>query len=101
MVDDAMVDNLLRSRGRESVEPNDRLIPLVCGKLNHRFGSLFRCEAPGQRLKPTVPCHKAYLRPLGQQRVGWQNRSHVFGNAVLELDRALDELAGLAPQRRR
>jgi RNA polymerase sigma factor (TIGR02999 family) len=50
-------------------------------------------EAPGQTLQPTALVHEAWLRLVGAEDRGFENRAHFFGAAAEAMRRILVENA--------
>jgi RNA polymerase sigma factor (TIGR02999 family) len=59
-----------------------RLMPLVYGQLRALAASWFAAQPAGHTLQPTALVHEAYLRMVGQTRVGWSGRAHFFAVAA-------------------
>jgi len=70
----------------------EELLPLVYGELRRLARSRMRREGP-QTLQPTALVHEAYLRLIGDQDPGWENRGHFFGAAARAMRRILIERA--------
>ena len=83
------VTGLLRAWGRGDHAALDELWPLVHGELRRRAAAYLRQERPGHTLEPTALVHEAYLRLVGQVRVGWQDRKHFFALAAQMMRRIL------------
>lgn len=83
------VTALLRAWGHGSVEARDQLMPLVYEELRRRAAAYLRRERADHTLQPTALVHEAYLRLIGQARVGWQNRAQFFGIAAQMMRRIL------------
>jgi RNA polymerase sigma factor (TIGR02999 family) len=80
---------LLRAWGEGDLRARDDLLPVVYRELRRRAAGYLRHERPGHTLQPTALIHEAYLRLVGQERVGWQNRAHFFGVAAQMMRRIL------------
>jgi RNA polymerase sigma factor (TIGR02999 family) len=65
----------------------------VYDELRYLARRLMAREAPGQTLGPTALVHEAYLRLLGGDVSGWENRAHFFGAAATAMRRILVERA--------
>jgi RNA polymerase sigma factor (TIGR02999 family) len=69
------------------------LLPLVYDELRRLAGDRLRRESPDQTLEPTALVHEAYLRLVGHDDPGWQNRGHFFAAAAEAMRRILIEAA--------
>ena len=76
--------------GRATTE---ELFPLVYDELRRLAKSLIAKERPGQTLQPTALVHDAYLRLVGDQDPGWNNRGHFFAAAAQAMRRILVDQA--------
>jgi len=65
------------------------LLPLVYEELRQLAAARMRHEAIEHTLQPTALVHEAYLRLIGSQPEGWQNRGHFFGAAAEAMRRIL------------
>lgn len=65
------------------------LLPLVYEELRRLAGARMRNEAVAHTLQPTALVHEAYLRLVGSQPQGWENRGHFFGAAAEAMRRIL------------
>jgi RNA polymerase sigma factor (TIGR02999 family) len=81
--------DLVRAWGRGDLQARDDLLPLVYRELRRRAAGYLRNERPDHTLQPTALVNEAYLRLVGQKRVGWQNRAHFFGVAAQMMRRIL------------
>ena len=54
------------------------LLPLVYAELRRLAHAWMAERPPGQTLQPTALVHEAFLRLVGQEESGWQNRGHFF-----------------------
>jgi RNA polymerase sigma factor (TIGR02999 family) len=52
-----------------------------------------RAESPDHTLQPTALVHEAYIRLVGKEDPGWQNRGHFFAAAAEAMRRILIESA--------
>jgi len=62
---------------------------LVYEELRQLAAARMRHEAIEHTLQPTALVHEAYLRLIGSQPEGWQNRGHFFGAAAEAMRRIL------------
>ncbi|MEM1186781.1 MAG: ECF-type sigma factor [Planctomycetota bacterium] len=69
------------------------LLPLVYDQLRHLAAARMRRLAPGQTLEPTALVHEAYLRIIGDEDPGWENRGHFFFAAARAMKNILIEQA--------
>ena len=65
------------------------LLPLVYEELRQLAAARMRHEAIEHTLQPTALVHEAYLRLIGSQPEGWQNRGHFFSAAAEAMRRIL------------
>ncbi|HEX8180935.1 MAG TPA: sigma-70 family RNA polymerase sigma factor [Pyrinomonadaceae bacterium] len=59
-----------------------KLMPLVYDELRRLARDYLRRERADHTLQATALVHEAYVRMVGQQSVGWQNRAHFYGVAA-------------------
>jgi RNA polymerase sigma factor (TIGR02999 family) len=71
----------------------DALLPLVYEELRLLAAQKLLHEPPGQTLQATALVHEAYLRLVGDQARGWENRGHFFAAAAEAMRRILVENA--------
>jgi len=60
-------------------------LPLVYDELRNLARARLRKVPPGQTLQATALVHEAYLRVIGQDDPGWDNRGHFFASAALAM----------------
>jgi RNA polymerase sigma factor (TIGR02999 family) len=60
----------------------DQLMPLVYGRLHEMAKRYMRAQPIGHTLQTTALIHEVYLKLVGQEEKGWQNRAHFFGVAA-------------------
>ena len=84
-----LLDQIRRGNRRASNE----LLPLVYEELRKLARSRMAREQPGQTLQPTALVHEAYLRLLGDESPGWDNRGHFFAAAAEAMRRIQIERA--------
>src|SRR5947209_8108752 len=70
-----------------------QLLPLVYDELRKLAAHRMRGESPDHTLEPTALVHEAYLRLVGKDDPGWQNRGHFFAAAAAAMRRILVERA--------
>jgi len=83
------VTRLLRAWRHGDRDALESLIPLVYGDLRRMAERHLRGERPGHTLQPTAIVHEAYLRLVGGEEGGWQNRAHFFAAAARSMRRIL------------
>jgi RNA polymerase sigma factor (TIGR02999 family) len=84
---------LLAEMKRGNSEALPKLIPLVYDELRRLAAHFLRDERVGHTLQPTALVHEAYLRLVGQNRAGWQNRAQFMGVAAQVMRRILVDYA--------
>jgi RNA polymerase sigma factor (TIGR02999 family) len=67
----------------------DELLPLVYQELRRLAAHKMASEASGHTLQPTALVHEAWLRLVGSNHQGWENRAHFFGAAAEAMRRIL------------
>jgi RNA polymerase sigma factor (TIGR02999 family) len=89
----AEITRVLEAVGRGERQAAEDLLPLLYDELRQLASSKMAREAPGQTLQPTALVHEAYLRLVGTDDRGWENRGHFFAAAALAMRRILLEAA--------
>jgi len=74
-------------------QATDELLPLVYEELRQLADRFLAAEKRGATLQPTALVHEAYLRLVGSDQAGWENRAHFFGAAARAMQRILVEHA--------
>lgn len=69
------------------------LVPILYGELRALAGSLLAGEREGHTLTPTALVHEAYLRLLGERRIGAEDRGAFFAVAATAMRRILVDSA--------
>ena len=69
------------------------LLPLVYDELRKLAAHRMARESPGHTLGATALVHEAYVRLVGSNDPGWQNRGHFFAAAAEAMRRILVESA--------
>lgn len=87
------ITQLLTDAGRGDPQAATDLLPAVYDELRRLAKSLLDKERPGQTLQPTALVHDAYLRLVGDQDPGWNNRGHFFAAAAQAMRRILVDQA--------
>src|SRR5215471_14239205 len=70
-----------------------QLLPLVYDELRKLAAVRMASESPDHTLQPTALVHEAYLRLVGGERPGFDNRGHFFAAAAEAMRRILIESA--------
>ena len=71
----------------------EELLPLLYDELRRLAQAKMAREKPGQTLQATALVHEAYMRLVGAEDPGWQNRGHFFAAAAEAMRRILIERA--------
>jgi len=87
------VTRILQMAGADGRLPSEDLLPLVYDELRSLASSRMRGEAHGQTLQATALVHEAWLRVAGKGGRTWNDRTHFFRVAALEMRRILVESA--------
>jgi len=87
------VTRVLNAIERGDPRATDELLPLVYEELRLLAAQRLSRESPGQTLQATALVHEAYLRLVGDQPRGWENRGHFFAAAAEAMRRILVENA--------
>jgi RNA polymerase sigma factor (TIGR02999 family) len=87
------VTQILDALGRGEKQAAEKLLPVVYHQLRQLAGQKLSREAPGQTLQATALVHEAWLRLVGNEDPGWENRAHFFGAAAEAMRRILVEKA--------
>ena len=75
------ITRLLEAWNAHDSEAFDRLLPVVMGELRRIAQKHFRGEAAGHTLQPTALVNEVYLRLVGAEPAGFENRRQFFGAA--------------------
>jgi RNA polymerase sigma factor (TIGR02999 family) len=70
-------------------DAGQRLLLLVYQELRKLAAAKLAREKPGHTLEATALVHEAYLRLVGNEDAGWQNRGHFFAAAAEAMRRIL------------
>jgi len=73
---------LLSELSRGNQEAAEKLTPLIYDELKCPARSYMPHESPDHSLQTTGLVHEAYLKPVRQESIAWESRSHFFGSAV-------------------
>lgn len=79
----------------------DELLPIVYEELRRIARSHMRRERTGHTLQATALTHEAFLRLMGGQSIGWQDRAHFLAVAARGMRRILVEHARSRGRRKR
>lgn len=71
------ITSLLHAWNGGDGEAKSHLFDLVYRELRAIAGRIMAHEK-GQTLEPTALVHEAYMRLVGQERLSWRNRTHLF-----------------------
>ncbi len=74
-------------------QATEKLLPLVYEELRVLAAQKMAKEKPGQTLQATALVHEAYIRLMGSEDKGWDNRGHFFMAAAEAMRRILIENA--------
>lgn len=67
----------------------DELMPIVMDELKRIAGAYLSRESGAQTLQTTALVHEAYLRLVGVEPEGWENRAHFYALAAQMMRRIL------------
>ena len=87
------VTRILNAIEQGDAKATDELLPLVYEELRVLASQKLSHEAPGQTLQATALVHEAYLRLVGDEPRGWENRGHFFAAAAEAMRRILVDTA--------
>ena len=87
------VTRILNAIERGDGKATDELLPLVYEELRLLAAQKLSHESPGQTLQATALVHEAYIRLVGDEPQGWENRGHFFAAAAEGMRRILVENA--------
>jgi RNA polymerase sigma factor (TIGR02999 family) len=87
------VTQILEAIDAGDSEAAEKLLPLVYEELRRLASQKIRQEKPGQTLQATALVHEAYLRLVGKEDPGWDNRGHFFAAAAEAMRRVLIDRA--------
>ena len=87
------VTQILNAIQRGDLKAADELLPIVYDELRRLAAQKLSREAPGQTLQATALVHEAYIRLVGSQEPGWENRRHFFAAAAEAMRRILVDRA--------
>src|SRR6266446_1489109 len=84
---------LLTAVERGDPKAADELLELVYQELRQLAARKMAQESPGQTLQPTALVHEAWLRLVGSENPGFENRAHFFSAAAEAMRRILIDRA--------
>ena len=84
---------LLARAAQGDVLATDELFPLVYAELRQLAAQFLAHEGVAHTLQPTALVNEAYLRLVGSENGGWENRRHFFGAAAKAIRRILTDHA--------
>ena len=87
------VTRILEAIQGGDLKATDELLPIVYDELRRLAAQKLSQEKPGQTLQATALVHEAYLRLVGSEGLGWENRLHFFAAAAEAMRRILVERA--------
>jgi RNA polymerase sigma factor (TIGR02999 family) len=87
------ITSLLARAQEGDRQATDELLPLVYEELRELADRFLAAEKRGATLQPTALVHEAYLRLVGSDQAGWENRAHFFGAAARAIRRILVDQA--------
>jgi RNA polymerase sigma factor (TIGR02999 family) len=90
---EGMVTRMLRAASEGDSKASADLLPLVYDELRRLARSQMAKTPPGNTLQPTALVHEAYMRLVGSDEPGWDNRGHFFAAAAKAMRQILVEQA--------
>ncbi|MBW8040350.1 MAG: sigma-70 family RNA polymerase sigma factor [Planctomycetes bacterium] len=85
------VTRILNAIEQGDAQASEKLLPLVYEELRLLAAQKMTQERPGQTLQATALVHEAYIRLVGSEGQGWDNRGHFFAAAAEAMRRILVE----------
>ncbi len=85
------VTRILNAIEQGDAQATEKLLPLVYEELRLLAAQKMSQERPGQTLQATALVHEAYIRLVGSEGQGWDNRGHFFAAAAEAMRRILVE----------
>ena len=83
------ITHILDSIQRGDAKAVDELLPIVYEELRRLARHKMAGEGRGHTLQATALVHEAWLRLVGSNQQGWQNRAHFFSAAAEAMRRIL------------
>ena len=90
------ITNVLERLRAGEADAREELMALVYTDLRRIAAGQMRGERPNHTLQPTALVHETYLRLLGKEKLGWENRSHFFAAAASAMRHILVDHARVA-----
>jgi len=87
------VTRILNAIEQGDARAADELLPLVYEELRLLAAQKLSHESPGQTLQATALVHEAYLRLVGAEDHGWENKGHFFKAAAEAMRRIIVDRA--------
>jgi RNA polymerase sigma factor (TIGR02999 family) len=87
------ITGLLQEWSLGNQDALNKLIPLVYSELHRLASQYLRRERAGHTLQPTALVHEAYLKLLGRENPGLQNRAHFIAVCAQVMRRILVDYA--------
>jgi RNA polymerase sigma factor (TIGR02999 family) len=72
------ITRLLQAAGTGNEQAEEELLRAVYAELRQMAQSSMARTPPGQTLQPTALVHEAYVKLVGRDQNGWENRGHFF-----------------------
>ena len=72
------VTRLLQAAGQGNQAAEAELLRVVYAELRQMAQAWMGRTPPGQTLQPTALVHEAFVRMIGREEEGWENRAHFF-----------------------
>lgn len=72
------ITRLLQAAGKGDAEAAEGLLRTVYAELRQLAEIWMARTPPGQTLQPTALVHEAFVRLVGRNQDGWENRGHFF-----------------------
>jgi len=85
--------DVLRAAGQGDRRAAAELLPLVYVQLRDLARSRMAHVPPGNTLQPTALVHEAFMRLIGKEDPGWDNRGHFFAAAAEAMRQVLVDQA--------
>ena len=83
------VTRILNAIEQGDAQAPEKLLPLVYEELRLLAAQKLSKEPPGQTLQATALVHEAYIRLVGTEDRGWDNKGHFFKAAAEAMRRIL------------
>jgi len=89
----ADVTRILNAIEQGDTQATEELLPVIYDELRLLAAQKLAREKPGQTLQATALVHEAYIRLVGTEDQGWDNKGHFFKAAAEAMRRILIENA--------